>query len=165
MFSASKIGNTITASSPSGMSTYNIQLAETTIITTTEVENGRGAKMATLASASTPQRATISPVIFCLCHLIGCPTMWSITFSVMVSQVRHSVRPAKLLLITTPRALNSPIPMTITEPATSAPRSILPLSKRTNMTRSIIHLSPIDDATVQTANRAAPRTAIKNSRG
>ena len=53
------------------MSTKSIQLAETTIITTTDVENGSGARMETLASASTPHRATMSPVIFFRCHSIG----------------------------------------------------------------------------------------------
>ena len=161
----SKIGNTTMARSPSGISTYNIQPAETTIITNTDVENGRGAKTATVASASTPQRATMSPVIRCRCHLTGCLTIWSMTFSVMVSHVRHSVLPAKLLRTTTPRALNRPMPMTMTEPAIRAARSTSPFSNRTKITRSIIHLRPIDEATVQMANSAAPETAITNSRG
>ena len=71
MFNKRRIGKTTTATRPSGISTNSIQLAETTIITTTDVENGSGARIATLASASTPHLATMSPVIFFRCHSIG----------------------------------------------------------------------------------------------
>ena len=59
------------ARTPSCISTESIHAEETSIITNTEEAKGNGARIETLASESTPQRATMSPVIRLRCHAIG----------------------------------------------------------------------------------------------
>ena len=57
------------------------------------------------------------------------------------------------------------MPTTIAAPAARARASNGPPSNRGRITRSTIHRTPSDDATVHTAKTAAPPTAIENCRG
>jgi hypothetical protein len=66
-----KIGNSATAQRPSTGSVTIRAIVETTSSSTTPVEYGSGAMTSTAASASTPARATRSPV-WCRCiHASG----------------------------------------------------------------------------------------------